>query len=263
MLGKLLKYEFRATGRLFLPLYGALVIFALINALLLSFREIPQLPAVLAMLVYILLAIAVFVVTFIVMIQRFYKNLLSDEGYLMFTLPVKAWCHILCKLIVSTVWLIVSIAITLFTIFIMMFNANLFRATVELWNIVMADLLPYLGPQEYLMIVEFLATMFISIIGSILAIYTAISLGHLFRRHRILAAFGAYIVLSIVESLLSEIIYGVFGTFTMLESDATITMQGAWIFHQIMFPGLVVTIISIIACFIVTNFILSQKLNLE
>ncbi len=31
MLGKLLKYEFRATGRLFLPLYGALVIFALIN----------------------------------------------------------------------------------------------------------------------------------------------------------------------------------------------------------------------------------------
>ena len=64
MLGKLLKYEFRATGRLFLPLYGALVIFALINALLLSFREIPQLPAVLAMLVYILLAIAVFVVTF-------------------------------------------------------------------------------------------------------------------------------------------------------------------------------------------------------
>ena len=67
------------------------------------------------------------------------------------------------------------------------------------------------------------------------SIYTAISLGHLFRRHRILAAFGAYIVLSIVESLLSEIIYGVFGTFTMLESDATITMQGAWIFHQIMF----------------------------
>ena len=263
MLGKLLKYEFRATGRLFLPLYGALVIFALINALLLSFREIPQLPAVLAMLVYILLAIAVFVVTFIVMIQRFYKNLLSDEGYLMFTLPVKAWCHILCKLIVSTVWLIVSIAITLFTIFIMMFNANLFRATVELWNIVMADLLPYLGPREYLMIAEFLATMFISIIGSILAIYTAISLGHLFRRHRILAAFGAYIVLSIVESLLSEIIYGVFGTFTMLESDAAITLQGAWIFHQIMFPGLVVTINSIIAFFIVTNFILSHKLNLE
>ena len=89
MLGKLLKYEFRATGRLFLPLYGALVIFALINALLLSFREIPQLPAVLAMLVNILLAIAVFVVTFIVMIQRFYKNLLSDEGYLMFTKKLK------------------------------------------------------------------------------------------------------------------------------------------------------------------------------
>ena len=263
MLGKLLKYEFRATGRVFLPRYGALVIFALINALLLSFREIPQLPAVLAMLVYILLAIAVFVVTFIVMIQRFYKNLLSDEGYLMFTLPVKAWCHILCKLIVSTVWLIVSIAITLFTIFIMMFNANLFRATVELWNIVMADLLPYLGPQEYLMIVEFLATMFISIIGSILTIYAAISLGHLFRRHRILAAFGGYIVLSIVSSLLSEFVYGLFGTFRTLTSDATLAVQSAWILHKILYPGLIVTIVECILYFLITNFALSRKLNLE
>lgn len=264
MLGKLLKYEFRATGRLFLPLYGALVIFALINALLLSFREIPQLPAVLAMLVYILLAIAVFVVTFIVMIQRFYKNLLSDEGYLMFTLPVKAWCHILCKLIVSTVWLIVSTAITLFTIFIMMFNANLFRAAVELWDIVvMADFLPYLGPQELLTILEFFVTMFISVIGSILAIYAAISLGHLFRRHRILAAFGAYIVLSIVSSLLSELVYGLFGTFRMLTSSATLAAQGAWLLHQILYPGLIVTIIECVLYFLITNFVLSRKLNLE
>lgn len=263
MLGKLLKYEFRATGRLFLPLYGALMIFALINALLLSFREVPQLLAVLAMLVYVLLAIAIFVVTFIVMIQRFYKNLLSDEGYLMFTLPVKAWYHILCKLIVSTVWLIVSTAITLFTIFIMMFNADLFRATVKLWDIVMSGFLLYLGPQEILTILEFFVTMFISVIGSILAIYTAISLGHLFRRHRILAAFGAYIVLSIVSSLLAQLVYGLFGTFRMLAPSATLAAQGAWLLHQLLYPGLIVTIIECVLYFLITNFVLSRKLNLE
>lgn len=263
MLGKLLKYEFRATGRLFLPLYGALVIFSLINALLLSFREVPQLPAVLAMFVYVLLAIAIFVVTFIVMIQRFYKNLLSDEGYLMFTLPVKTWYHILCKLIVSTVWLIVSTGITILTIFIMMLNVDLFHATAQLWYILTREIFPYLGPQEILTMLEFFVTMFISVIGSILAIYAAISLGHLFRRHRILAAFGAYIVLSIIESLLSELVYGIWGTFTMLESNATIAAQGTWLFHQLLFPGLIVTIVEIVACFVITNFVLSRKLNLE
>ena len=34
MLGKLIKYEFKATGRILLPLYGALLVFALINRLL-------------------------------------------------------------------------------------------------------------------------------------------------------------------------------------------------------------------------------------
>jgi len=34
MLGKLLKYEFKATARLFLPLYLALLAFALINCFL-------------------------------------------------------------------------------------------------------------------------------------------------------------------------------------------------------------------------------------
>ena len=36
MLGKLLKYEFKATGRLVLPLYGALLVFGLINKIFLE-----------------------------------------------------------------------------------------------------------------------------------------------------------------------------------------------------------------------------------
>ena len=38
MLTKLLKYEFRATARLFLPLYLALIVFALINRFISPFK---------------------------------------------------------------------------------------------------------------------------------------------------------------------------------------------------------------------------------
>lgn len=41
--------------------------------------------------------VALFVLTMIVIIQRFYKGLLCDEGYLMFTLPVKPWQLIATK----------------------------------------------------------------------------------------------------------------------------------------------------------------------
>ena len=38
MLGKLLKYETKATARIFLPLYGALVLLAVINRFFMAIR---------------------------------------------------------------------------------------------------------------------------------------------------------------------------------------------------------------------------------
>lgn len=80
---KLLKYEWKACARICLPLYGAMLLMSIINALMTTDRAqdimngIPT--AILAMLFFALL-VAVFVVTAVILIQRFYKNLLGDEG---------------------------------------------------------------------------------------------------------------------------------------------------------------------------------------
>lgn len=47
---------------------------------------------------YAMFLCAVVVITFIVILLRFYKNLLQNEGYLMNMLPVKSWQHITAKL---------------------------------------------------------------------------------------------------------------------------------------------------------------------
>ena len=103
MLGKLMKYEFKATSRMLLPINGAMLLFALINRLFMELNffqtgnmAISALATVMAVM-YVMVIIAAFVITLIVIIQRFYKNLLTDEGYLMFTLPVKAHSHITSK----------------------------------------------------------------------------------------------------------------------------------------------------------------------
>ena len=107
MLAKLLKYEFKATARLFIPLYIALITFTLINRVVNTVESVQKaiginiktILSVISMVGYVVLIISISAITLIIMVQRFYKNLLGDEGYLMFTLPVKTWQNVLNKLI--------------------------------------------------------------------------------------------------------------------------------------------------------------------
>ena len=102
MLGKLLKYEIKATARWFLPIYIIIFLFAFINRLINPFQKVGDTYTAtveglnflnfmrgISIFVYFALIVAVIAMTFIIIIQRFYKNLLGDEGYIMFTLPVK------------------------------------------------------------------------------------------------------------------------------------------------------------------------------
>ena len=113
MLGKLIKHEFRATGRILLPVYLVMLLTA---ALVRGFQVLTEQTAgefmrALAVLSVLLFSAAVFggsILAFVLMIYRFYKNLMTDEGYLMFTLPVSRSQLIWSKLIVSMAWGILS-----------------------------------------------------------------------------------------------------------------------------------------------------------
>src|SRR5699024_3526845 len=103
---KLLKYEWKACARICLPMYAALLLLSVVTRVMMV-EQVQELlygiPSVLIAMLYLAMIVAVFVVTAIILIQRFYKNLLGDEGYLMFTLPVTVGQHIWSKLIVSEV----------------------------------------------------------------------------------------------------------------------------------------------------------------
>ena len=86
MLGKLMKYEFMATGRTFLPLFAALILVSIVNRLLSSLGL--NVPSAIGTVVSVILMVGVAVVTLLITLQRFRNNLLSNEGYLMMTLPV-------------------------------------------------------------------------------------------------------------------------------------------------------------------------------
>lgn len=115
MFRKLVKYEWTAMIRSMGPIYLAVLAVTILNTFMfhvikpymnqprgIFFPLMDFTPYLTGTLYAVVLGVmAVFTVTII--IQRFYKGLLKDEGYLMFTLPVESWKLILSKAFVSVV----------------------------------------------------------------------------------------------------------------------------------------------------------------
>ena len=264
MLRKLLKYEIKATGRTFLPLYAALFLFALISKIFNFANDTKgalQVPAVISMGIYISIIVAIFVLTFVMMIQRFQKNLLSDEGYLMFTLPVESWKHILSKLITSLLWIFLSGVVT-------MLSAAVLAGTWEMWKALPAqfsEFLRYINQhmrgEAYLFLFEAIIICITFVMLGILLIYASIALGHLFGRHRMLAAIGAFLVLNtlmqIIVTVIKDICIRIYPNITVILEPDIIANHGVlWlaVLGNLIFCGIY---------FAITNYILTNRLNME
>jgi hypothetical protein len=268
MLGKLLKYEIKATARWFFPLYGAVMVFAVLGRLFYNPATIrsqvdegyflfPMLMSVFKS-IYIFLIVAMFVVTLVVIIQRFYKNLMGDEGYLMFSLPAPVWMHITSKLIVATLWYIASTIITLLAIAI---GPVWYRVVdhVSRWCAELPDLL---NMSLFALAVELIFVSLISIVGNVLPIYLAIALGgHLWPRHRILGSFVAYVAVATATSTI-----GVIFTFIYLFTsgvDLNMLDRSPALLNNLIIAATMLSAALCAGYFIITNFILNKKLNLE
>ena len=122
MFGKLLKYDFRSMLKQFAFIWPAALALAVINRFTLSGLESTsatgETVAAVAMMVFVAIMIAMFVITLIFVIQRFYKGLLGDEGYLMHTLPVRPWALIGSKLVCAVVLTVVSTLVAVAAILI-------------------------------------------------------------------------------------------------------------------------------------------------
>ena len=198
MLGKLMKYEFRATAIYFLPIYVVLVLVSglryVVSLISQKFSNgFSAFSGFSLSAIYLLLALGLAITTFIVIIIRFYKNLLGTEGYLMFTLPVSVEQNILAKLIPSVVCFFGSCVLGMLTIAPAMglrFNDNPFTMFT---GIRLGDV-----PEILLAVLMVIG----SIAGTFLFYYLCMCIGQMFNSHRFLVSAGAYIVIQTVLQIL-------------------------------------------------------------
>lgn len=228
MLSKLLKHEFRATGRTMLPIYGAVVVLALLANLSIRLLDTTN-NTVLSILFFLVIAafvigiIAAAVMTTVVMISRFYRNLLKEQGYLMHTLPVSVHGQIWSKLIVSFVWFLV----TFLVIWLVILLTALVQSGTNLGEIFIQfptwaeirDGLAELGIRSgdiWLLIVEILAAAILGCLVLCLHFYAAMALGHMFAKDKVLLSIVFFVAISFVFNLFSS----GFGIHFMVDLDA-------------------------------------------
>ena len=285
MLKKLCKYEFRSIGRTLIPIYIAVIAVSIITSFTMGINieynrnynnildngvnlvyQLQGIFTVVMSLAYFAVMVALFVLTFVIILQRFYKGLLCDEGYLMFTLPVKPWQLITSKGITAFVISILSGIVSCISIFIMMIGVAEDRWTLlaqmfsfknwSMFFIRLNEVIPLWG----LYALEIIVYIIVGSLASLYQVYASMAIGHLAKKNRILMSVVAYIVISMILSFIGGI-FGVFSAFTM--QNLIYINAGEAFLHALLIFSIIISIIECVVFFVITERILSKKLNLE
>ena len=253
MLGKLIKYDLKALAKILAPLWGVLLVMGLIFGI--SIRSnldgIGNTMIVFSLVVIVAVIVAIFVMNVIIVIQRFWNGLLQEEGYLMFTLPVTTRSLILSKVISA---LIIScgtaLVISLLGVEIIAISPVKLMDTVTYFGnwVIKVHAGPWIGYGAVIAVV--------GLLSGIYHIYAAMVIGQLSNGNRFLFAFVAYAVLSIIVSLIG------IPSMTNLDNMGS-SLQNTFGFDSDLWIYLVENIVIIIIYHIVTEVILTKKLNLE
>lgn len=266
---KLLKYEWKACARICLPLYGAVLLMSIINALMTTDHAqgfLNGIPSAILAMVFVALLVAVFVVTAVILIQRFYKNLLGDEGYLMFTLPVTVAQHIWSKVIVAVAVCLLSGIIAVLSISILGADTNLIFAIGMVLHQVGTTIAADPNALGYLF--ESILLLLLSLASGVLYLYLCMALGHLAKKHRVLMSVVWYFVLTTAaQFLLTFVLFGVANgpieTVMTALANALNGMPQQVLLHGVLLGFCVATAIPGAICYFGTHYILRHKLNLE
>ena len=205
----------RIFTRIMLPLFGLLVLASVganlsIRGMLDSDSTFLSTLGTILIMLFTVAIVAVGIMAFILMINRFYKNLLQDEGYVMMTLPVSIHQQIWSKLIVSTVWFAATVLVIILACCITAFDI---RFMGELWR-EMKNIVHAVIQYNHMDVVAngaafALEALILCILGSVsfcLRAYSAMAIGFSRPNHKGLFSVAAYIGTGVVLQILGGIV---------------------------------------------------------
>lgn len=271
MLGKLIKHEFKATAKVFSLLYVAFITLTLLTkfCVYIPFENyVFKIMEILLSILYVVALMGMSLFSFVLVLMRFNTNMLKDQGYLSNTLPVKMWQHITAKVITYVVWVVLSF-IAMFVSLGIFFAGDGSEEVIRAFFNKLADntgLIPLL----IFVIVLLIAQAFVNILNC----FAALSLGQIFSKHRVAGAVLFYFVLNYALGFLTSVamvaaeplinkIAVVEDAATEINSFTEVVLSVRGPLYAYLFVLLLCQIVLGVIYYVITNFMLTKKLNLE
>lgn len=327
MLSKLMKHEFKQTGKIFLPMFGGMLILIGITSVLLFVNSaidtssaalseanamggasgvasisgaansdettiiggadgstaifVTSKPVtIFSVISGVFLSISIFALVafltavFLVSVLRFYKNLLGDEGYLMFTLPVTAAQNIWAKMIVAVTWVTGAVVLAVGAAVTFSASAGANYDGIPIWTMLgeqFYKVAAQYGVGVYLAPIFLLVLIIVAFASAFLMIYLAMAIGAQWMQSRLLASVVSFFCLQTLLQILGFIGIIAFGFLFQHQVVAMMQgMTGAQIvaFNPLTLLGILWAVALVVALvlgavfFLITQHLLTKKLNL-
>lgn len=270
MLGKLFKHEFKATGRNFLLMYAVFAVITICNKVILEITVNSAFWSMfqdLFMIAYVLTCAIIFVMTAVLIVTRFYKNMMCDEGYLMFTLPVSVTQHLIVKSVTAFVWNVLSFIVFILSVILLLSGHGILTDMINSLSLdIISKLFDETGKQLVIFAIIIVVDVIFGVFYNTFQIYLSIAIGHLVNKHRVLISIVAYFVLNfVIQNIMSFITLAITfinPTFRYIDSMEDVGQIISY-FNGLFSVSLVLTILFGLGYFFATRYILTKKLNLE
>lgn len=263
MLGKLLKHEFRATGRIMGPLYLVMVALALcanLSARVLDASDSRLLNVLSGLVIaaFVAAIIGTCVMTLVLMVNRFRTNLMSDEGYVMFTLPVSVHQLVWSKIIVSTAWFVATFIVVALSGLIASFRLAYVSDFVARIGEFFRQVTTYYAINGAAFLVEALVLAFLGCAALCLLFYAAMAVGHSFANHKALLSVVFFFAFQFATQLA-----GTLGIFGLGDLNIVWSFSTMAAIHAAMGAAIATTLIYGAVFYVITTLMLKKHLNLE
>lgn len=256
MLGKLMKYDLKSMLKTIVPLW--LTVIALSGIFAVRYwgsaaDAVNMGNSTFDLVLFIVLfsvALAIVVMNILFVVQRFWNGLLKEEGYLMFTLPVTARSLIMSKALSALIISLGSMLVAMVSVCIFSFAFVQGTVNADAFSVLWVELKNALLLAKASQIAEVfvgIMTGLVSFLAGIYQVYASMAIGQLSNKNRFLVSFIAFVGITVLLSM--------FASFTDMFTVENGLANGC--------VSLMINLIVLVIFHIVTEVLLTRKLNLE
>ena len=204
---------------------------------------------------FVVATIATFLAALIQAVLRFRSNLLGDEGYVMFTLPVSPHSLVCSKLIVSTVWFLGAVVIDVVALVSLVADVAMFQEMGRMFREVFDNLTAYYLGNGVLFLVELVILFLVGCAYTCLSFYTPLAIGHSFAQHKMLLSVAFFFAIEVVVQMISGI--------ALIAGLPALDNLFFWAIHGFMWGCIGYTAVFTVVLYCLTIRMLHRHLNLE